>query len=103
VDDQEEDDDHLPGVVPVIAYDIEITGVDVEGTETQDAVPDPQVEIDDLDIHHADPAPIEVAPTQEEPRTGTPAPVALLAHAPEIHRSTRVRSQTNQGYTPSLS
>jgi hypothetical protein len=29
VDDQEEDDDHLPGVVPVIADDIEITGVAV--------------------------------------------------------------------------
>jgi hypothetical protein len=64
VDDQEEDDDHLPGVVSVIADDIEITGVDVEGTETQDAIPAPQVEIDDLDIHHADPALIEVAPTQ---------------------------------------
>jgi hypothetical protein len=60
VDDQEEDDDHLPGEVPVIEDDIEITGVDVEGTETQDAIPAPQVEIDDLDIHHADPAPIEV-------------------------------------------
>jgi hypothetical protein len=69
VDDQEEDDDHLPGVVPVIADDIEITGVDVEATETQDAVPAPHIEIDDLDIYHADPAPIEVAPTQEEPRT----------------------------------
>jgi hypothetical protein len=103
VDDQEEDDDHLPEVVPVIADDIKITGVDVEGTETQDAVPIPQVEIDDLDIHHADPAPIEVAPTQEEPRTETPAPVALPAQAPEIRRSTRVRSHTNQGYTPSLS
>jgi hypothetical protein len=103
VDDQEEDDDHLPGVVPVIADDIEITGVDVEGTETQDAVPAPQVKIDDLDIHHADPAPIEVAPTQEEPRTKTPAPVALPAQAPELRRSTRVMSQTNQGYTPSLS
>jgi hypothetical protein len=79
VDDQEEDDDHLPGVVPVIADDIEITGVDVEGTETQDAVPAPQVEINDLNIHHADPAPIEVAPTQEEPITETPAPVALTA------------------------
>jgi hypothetical protein len=32
VDDQEEDDDHLPGVVPVIADEIDITGVDVEGT-----------------------------------------------------------------------
>jgi hypothetical protein len=58
VDDEKENDDHLPGVVPVIADDIEITGVDAERTETQDAVPDPQVEIDDLDIHHADPAPI---------------------------------------------
>jgi hypothetical protein len=67
VDDQEEDDENLPGVVPVIADDIEITGVDVdvEGTETQDAFPAPQVEIDGLDIHHANPAPIEVAPTQE--------------------------------------
>jgi hypothetical protein len=39
---EEDDDDHLPGVVPVIAEDIEITGVDVEGTETQDSVPAPQ-------------------------------------------------------------
>jgi hypothetical protein len=103
VDDQEEDGDHLPGVVPVITDDIEITGVDVEGTETQDVVLAPQVEIDDLDIHHADPDPIEVAPTQEEPRTETPAPVALPAQAPDLRRSTRVRSQTNQGYTLSLS
>jgi hypothetical protein len=102
LDEQEEDDDHLPGVVPVIADAIEIAGVDVEGTETQDAVPAPQVEIDDLDIHHADQAPIEVAPTQEEPRTETPAPVALPAQAPELLISTRVRSQTNQGYKPSL-
>jgi hypothetical protein len=64
VDDEEENDDHLPGVVPVIADDIEITGVDVEGTNTQDAVPAPQVEIDGLNIHHAKPAPVEVAPTQ---------------------------------------
>jgi hypothetical protein len=103
VDDQKEDDGHLPGVVPVIADDIEITVVDVEGTETQDAVMAPQAEIYDLDIHHADPAPIEVAPTQEEPRTETPAPVALPAQAPELHRSKRFRSQTNQGYIPSLS
>jgi hypothetical protein len=103
VDDQEEDDDHLPGVVPVITDDIKITGVDVEGTETQDSVPTPQVEIDDFNIHHADSAPIEVAPTQEEPITETSAPVALPTQAPELRRSTRFRSQTNQGYTPSLS
>jgi hypothetical protein len=103
VDDQEEYDDYLPGVVLMIADDIDITGVDVEGTETQDAVPAPQVEIDDLGIHHANPAPIEVAPTQEEPRTETPTPVALPAQAPELRRSTRVRSQKNQGFTPTLS
>jgi hypothetical protein len=102
VDADEDDDDHLPGVVLVIADDIKIPGVDVEGTKTQDAVPAPQVEIDDLDIHHEDPAPIEVAPTQEEPAPETPAPVALPAQAPELRRSTRARSQTNQGYTPSM-
>jgi hypothetical protein len=76
----------------VIADDIEIPGVDVEGTETQNAVPAPHVEIDDLDIPHDDPAPIEVALTQDE----TPALVALPAHAPELRILTRVRSQTNQ-------
>jgi hypothetical protein len=103
VDEEEENDEHLQGVVPVIADEIEITGVDVEGTKTQDAVPAPKVEIDDLNIHHADPAPIEVAPTQEEPRTEMPAPVALPEQSPELRISTRVRSHMNQGYTPSLS
>jgi hypothetical protein len=37
----------------------------MEGPEAQDAVPDPQVEIDDLGIPHDNPAPNEVAPTQE--------------------------------------
>jgi hypothetical protein len=103
VDADEDDDDHIPGVVPVIADDIEILGVDVEGTEAQDAVPAPQVDIDDLDIHHDNPAPIEVAPTQEEPASEMPAPVALLAQAPDLRRSTRARCQTNQGYTLSMS
>jgi hypothetical protein len=102
VDAEEDDDDHLPGVVPVIADDIKIAGVDVEGTETQDSVPAPQVEINDLDIHHDDPALIEVAPTQAEPGPEMSAPVALQAQAPELCRSTKVRSQTNHGYTPSL-
>jgi hypothetical protein len=66
VDANEDDDDPLPGVVPVIANDIEIPGVDVEGPEAKYAVPAPQVEIDYIDIPHEDPAPIEVAPTQEE-------------------------------------
>jgi hypothetical protein len=103
VDADEGDDDHLPGVVLVIADYIDIPGVDVEGTETQDAVPAPQVEIDDLDIHHADPVPIEVAPVQEEPASEMPAPCALPLQANDLRRLTRVRSQTNQGYTPSMS
>jgi hypothetical protein len=103
VDAKEDDNDHLPGVVPVIIDEIEITGVDVEVTKTQDSVPAPQIEIDDLDIHHADPAPIEVAPTQAEPGPETPTPVALSVQAPELRISTRVRSQTNHGYTPRLS
>jgi hypothetical protein len=35
VDAEEDDDDHLPEVVSVITDDITITGVDIEGTETQ--------------------------------------------------------------------
>jgi hypothetical protein len=56
VDANEENDDHLPGVVPVIADDIEIPGVDVE-------VPKAQVDIDDLGIPRKKSAPIEVAAT----------------------------------------
>jgi hypothetical protein len=50
VDADEDDDDPLSGVVPVTADDTEIPGVDVEGPEFQDAVPAPQVEIDDVDF-----------------------------------------------------
>jgi hypothetical protein len=77
--------------------------VDVEGPEAQDAVPAPQVEIDDLDIPHDDPSPIEVAPTQAEQAPETPAPVALPAQAPGLRRSTRFRYQANQGYTLTMS
>jgi hypothetical protein len=77
--------------------------VDVEGTEAQYAVQAPQVEIYNLDISHDDPALIEVAPTQAEQAPETPAPVALPAQAPGLRISMRVRSQANQGYTPSIS
>jgi hypothetical protein len=89
----EEDNYPLPGVVPVIADDIEIPGVDLEGPEAQDAVPAPQVEIDDLDIPHDNPAPIEVAPNQDAQSPETPAPVAPPAQAPGLRRSMRIRSQ----------
>ena len=57
MDSDEADDVQLPGVDPVIDDDIEIPGVDMEGPEN----PAPQiVEIDDLDIPEAEPAPIEV-------------------------------------------
>jgi hypothetical protein len=102
VDADEDNDDHLPGVVPVIADDVEIPGVDVEGPEAQDEVTSPQVEIDDLGIPHDDPAPIEVAPTQAAQAPETPAPVAPQTQEPGLLRSTRVRSQMNQGYTQSM-
>jgi hypothetical protein len=76
VDADEDNNDHLLEVVPVISDDIEIPGMDMEGPEAQDEVPAPQVEIDDLDIPHDDPAPIEVAPTQAAQAPETPAPVA---------------------------
>jgi hypothetical protein len=72
-------DDPLPGVIPVIADDIEISGVDVGRPEAQDAVPAPHVDIYDLDIPHDDPAPIEVVPTQAAQSSETPAPVTLPA------------------------
>jgi hypothetical protein len=92
VDADKDNDDPLPGVVPVIADDIEIPAVDVEGTKAQDAVSAPQVDIDDLDIPHDDPAPIEVAPTQAEQAPETPVPVALPAQAHGLRRSMSVRS-----------
>jgi hypothetical protein len=39
VDADEDDDDPLPGVVPVIADDIKIPAVDMEVPEAQEAVP----------------------------------------------------------------
>jgi hypothetical protein len=75
--------------------------VDVTGPEALDEVPAPQVEIDDLDINHNDPAPIEVVPAQAVPTPAMSAPVAPPA-APELHRSTRVRTRATQGYTLSM-
>jgi hypothetical protein len=103
VDADKDEDDPLPGVAPVIADDIEIPGVDVEGPEAQDTVLAPQIEIDDLNILHDDPYPIEVSPTQAEQAPETSALVALPAQTPGLHISTRFRSQANQGYTPSMS
>jgi hypothetical protein len=97
VDANEDDNDPIRGVVPVIADDIDIPEVDVEGPEAQDAVPAPQVEIDDLDIPHDDPAPIEIAPTQAEQAPETSAPVTLPAQAPGLRRSTRVRPRRIRG------
>jgi hypothetical protein len=99
VDSTKDEDDYFPGVAPVIADAIEIPGVDVAGPEALDEVPAPQVEIYDTDdIHHDDPAPIEVVPAQSVP---VPAPVAPPAET-GLHRSTRVRTQASQGYTSSM-
>jgi hypothetical protein len=83
-------------VEPVIADDSKIPGLDVAGPGALDEVPVPQVEIDDLDIPHDDLAPIEVVPVQAL------TPPATSAPAPELRRSTRVRTQAIQGYTPSM-
>jgi hypothetical protein len=64
VDSDEEQEDHFPGVAPVIDDDIEIPGVDVAGPEVFDEAPAPQVEINDLDIPPDDPDPLDVAPPQ---------------------------------------
>jgi hypothetical protein len=73
----------------VINDDIEIPGVNyVEGLED----PDPQeIEIDDLDIHEPDPAPIDVETVQEA--TIQPvAPVQQPVQPPELRRSAQART-----------
>jgi hypothetical protein len=83
----------------VIANAIEIPGVDVAGPEALDEVPAPQVEIyDPDDIPHDYPAPIEVLPAQSVPVLAPVAPPAETG----LRRSTRVRTQASQGYTPSM-
>jgi hypothetical protein len=81
----------------VIADAIKIPGLDVTGPKALDEVPAPQVEIYDTDdIPHEDPAPIEVVLLQAVP---VPVPVAPPAETGPC-RSTRVRTQATQGYTP---
>jgi hypothetical protein len=75
VDSDEEQEDHLPGVAPVIDDDIELPGVDVAGPEALDEAPAPQVEINDLDIPQDDLYPIEAAPSQEAAAPAMPTPV----------------------------
>jgi hypothetical protein len=99
VDSTEDEDDYFPGVAPVIADAIEIPGVNVAGPETLDEVPAPQAEIyDPDDISHDDPAPIEVVLAQAVPVLAPVAPPAETG----FRRSTRVRTQASQGYTPSI-
>jgi hypothetical protein len=84
-------------VAPVIADAIEIPGVDVAGPEDLDEFPAPQVEIyDPENIPHDDPAPIEVLPAQAVPVLAPVVPPAETG----LNRSTRVRTQASQGYTP---
>jgi hypothetical protein len=99
VDSGEEEDAHFSGLDPVINDDIRIPGVSVEGTE--DKAPQ-SVEINDPDIPQDDPAPIQLAPTQEVPAPQASAPVAEPAQTPGLHRSTRVRFQAKPAYTPRM-
>jgi hypothetical protein len=99
VDSTEDEDDYFPGVATVIADAIEIPGVDVAGPKALDEVRAQQVEIyDPDDIPHDDPAPIEVVPAQAVPVLSPVAPPAETG----LRRSTRVRTQASQGYTPSM-
>jgi hypothetical protein len=99
VDSTDDEDDNFPGVAPVIADAIEIPGVDVAGPEALDEVPAPQVEIyDPDDIPHDNPAPLEVVPAQAVPVLAPVAPPAETG----IRRSTRVQTQADEGYTPSM-
>jgi hypothetical protein len=105
VDFETDDDAELPGVDPVDVDHVELPGVDA-GNDT------PQiVEIDDLDIQAADPAPIEWEPPvtvdtvdeiPAEPVVPAPAPVAQPVETPGIRRSARVRTQP-KAYAPSMS
>jgi hypothetical protein len=99
VDSTEDKDDYFPGVAPVITDAIEIPGVDVTGPKIWDEVPAPQVEIyDPDDIPHDDPAPVEVVPAQAVPLLAPVAPSAETG----LNRSTRVRTQESQVYTPGM-
>jgi hypothetical protein len=99
VDSTEDEDDNFPGVTPVIADAIDIPGVDVAVPEALDEVPAPHVEIYDPDnIPHDEPAPIEVVPAQSVPVLAPVAPPSETGP----RRSTRVRTQASQGYTPSM-
>jgi hypothetical protein len=73
----------------------------VAGPEALDEVTVPQVEnYDPDDAPHDDPAPIEVVPAQ-----AVPVPVPSPLAPPEetgLRRSTRVRTQVSQGYTPNM-
>jgi hypothetical protein len=102
VDLDKEQEDQFPGVKPVIDDDIKIPGVDVAGPEALDEAPAPQVEINDLNIPQDDPVPIEVAPPQEAASPEIPTPVVTPAHATGLCRSTRVRTQAKEAYTPRM-
>jgi hypothetical protein len=103
VDSTEDEDDYFPGVAPVIENAIEIPGVDVAGPEALDEVPAPQVEIyDPDDIPHDDPAPIEVVPAQAVPVIAPVAPPVAPPAETGLRRSTWVRTQASQSYTPSM-
>ena len=86
MDFEEADDAQIPGVDAGAVDHVELPGVDVEGQQDNEA---PQVvEIDDLDIPEADPAPIEYEPpieaapveqTEVQAEPVEPAPVAQPA------------------------
>ena len=100
---EEEEEVQLPGVDQVDIDHVKIPGVDsAEGLANQT----PQVvEIDDPNIPKPDPDTIEAEPLAEEAVEVPAEPVEPATEeqpAPELRRSTRVRTQASQGYVPSM-
>jgi hypothetical protein len=99
VDHDTDEDDEIPGVdlYPVADEDIELPGVDTGENDTPQ-----QIEIDDLDIHNQDPAPIAAETAQEGPVTHQDAVTPVEPETGGPRRTGRVRTQTKH-YTPSMS
>ena len=93
------DADHIE-FLGVDASDIEVENIEIPGVDVD--IQEPQViEIIDPDIPLTDPAPIEPATVKQAYAEVDPMP-AILQVDPELRRSSRVRTQT-ENYTPSMS
>ena len=97
VDPSDADHIEIPGVD---ASDIDVDNIEIPGVDVE--IHNPQViEIIDPDIPPTDPAHIEPATVHQVDAVVEPMP-AIQKVEPELRRSSRVRTQT-ENYTPSIS